>query len=170
METIKKLSHGHFLGAGFNAAKLAKLLGDADRYHVMRVAGLAMDAGSVTTTYGESAFLLGSFIATEPRTGEQVKAAKIFLPDVAMLPLAAACRKGAQPQFVVDIYARLDEKSSVGFSYTVEEAVESQEDPVAALLAAAQVSKPLALAAPKSDEKPAGETPTAPAKTTKGKK
>lgn len=169
METIKKLSHSHFLGAGFNAAKLAKALNGADKLHVIRVAGVAMGTDTVTTTYGESAFLVGSFIGTNPATGEQVKAAKIFLPDVAMLPLAAACRAGNQPQFVVDIYARLDDKSSVGFSYTVEEAVESTEDPVAALMAAAAKVKPLALVAPPAAPAPATEA--APAKApAKGKK
>jgi hypothetical protein len=168
METIKKASHSIFTGT-MNAAKIAKT--DAKRIECGRFMGIATGTKSyVHATYGEGVGLIGSFMCVHPETGKAVKTSQLYLPDVALLPLVAAVNAGKTPQFTIDIFAKLDEKAPVGFSYSLEEVIEVENDPLQQMLSRAQGIKPLKLAAPAT---PAGEAPApapASAKSTKGRK
>lgn len=163
VQTVKKLSHSHFVDGKMTAARVAK---HADKetglWHVMRLAGMVLSTEVVATQYGESIALIGSFQATDPATGETIRATKCYLPDVATGPLAAAVKLGQSPTFAVDISAKLSEKSSVGFEYVLRELVEAQNDPVAQMLAQASQMVPLRIQAQPAAQVPA-PAPEAPA-------
>lgn len=153
MQIVKKASHSMFVKA--NAATLAK--NSVQTLHVLRVAGLAVGTKEGTTQYGPYVGLVGNFTCVNPQSGETVKAASLFLPDVAMAPLAAAVKMGQTPQFAFDVYLNLDEKSPVGVSYSIVDLAPQENDPVASLLAGAPALKALPA--------PVDEAPKAKAKT-----
>lgn len=153
MQTVKKASHTTFFK--MNAASLVKLGVESKR--ILRVAGLCVGLKEGETSYGPYIGFVGNFTLVNPDTGETIKAASLFLPDVATMPLAAAVKMGGTPQFAFDVLVSLDEKSPVGYSYSIVDLLPQENDPIAALLSAASVASPLALEAPKAPAESTGK-------------
>ena len=101
--------------------------------------------------YGDWKALTGQFRATNPETGEQTDAATAFMPDVALDMIVASLAAGATAvDFAFDIFAVLDESSSVGYTYRASPLLQAAEDsPINRIAAKLQAMLP----APKADEK-----------------
>lgn len=137
----KKISVAKVFGK-INAAIIAKTGGDT--IHVMRVLGSASGIKTGTSDYGDWKALTGQFRATNPETGEQIDAASCFMPDVALDMVAAALDSGATAiDFAFDVFAVLDESSSVGYTYRATPLLQAAEDsPIARIEAKMQALLP----------------------------
>lgn len=147
MQSIKKLSIAKCAGK----MTLKRILEGGGKLAVLRVVGMALGVKQGESDYGAWTALIGDFGVTNLIDGEQFRGATLFLPDVALLPIQVQLQKpGAQAvQFALDVYACEDETSSVGYSYTVDHLVKTEDDMVAKLMKAAHDARPLQLTAPK---------------------
>ena len=148
----KKVSVAKVFGK-VNAAIIAKTGGN--EIHVMRILGSASGVKSGVSDYGDWKALSGQFRATNPETGEQTDAATAFLPDVALDMITGALDGGATAvDFAFDIFAVLDDSSSVGYTYRASPLLQAAEDsPINRIAAKLQAMLP----APKTDEKKGGK-------------
>ncbi len=122
----KKVSIAKVFGK-VNSATIAKTGGN--EIHVLRILGSANGIKTGVSDYGDWKALSGQFRATNPETGEQFDAATAFLPDVALDMIAASLEGGATAvDFAFDIFAVLDESSSVGYTYRATPLLQAAED------------------------------------------
>jgi hypothetical protein len=142
----KKISVAKVFGK-INAAIIAKAGGTS--IHVMRVLGSASGVKTGVSDFGEWSALTGQFRAMNPETGETTDAAQLFMPDVAQEMVIAQLTGGAVAvDFAFDLFAELDETSSVGYTYRATPLLNEGESPIIRI-----ESKLLALAPPQ-DEAP----------------
>jgi len=148
-DTIKKLSIARCAGK----MTVKRVLSAPDhRLPVLRVVGLAVGVKSGISDLGDWTALIGDFGVTNLETGEEFRGSTLYMPDVAQVPIEVQIKAGAQSvQFALEIIAKGDDNSPVGFSYAVEQLVEPENDPIARMMEAAKTIKPLQIAnAPKA--------------------
>lgn len=85
MSQVKKLS----VATVYGKIKLTDLIAKRTM-PLMRVIGTAVSTKKGVTQYGEFTALQGNFKAVNVETGEESRAASLFLPDVALLPIVTA--------------------------------------------------------------------------------
>lgn len=155
MANIKKLS----VKTVYGNIDLEKLINAPNKtLHVMRVIGLAVGVASGESTFGAWESLRGQFEATNPDTGEVSESSVLFLPDVALTPILVSLSrpevKGVE--FAIDVsvhYAQSKKPGGSPYEYSFSAILPPDEnDPITRLK-----SRMLALAAPKTDEAPAGD-------------
>ena len=115
------------------------------------IIGMAQGIKEGTSDYGDWVGLLGQFEAVNRDTGERFASANVFLPDVAQDLIVAQLKGGSQNvQFAFTIGARVDDTSTVGYTYTAEPILApDQKDPLEELRQTAF----LQLEAPKASKK-----------------
>lgn len=147
MLNVKKVTIAAGQAAAATVTKLANNKGEP--LFIGRLIGIATGVKEGASNYGEWVSLIGDFVKTAP-DGEVTRAMQAFGPDMVILPVASALKGGAGVVNVaVDVYAVLDEKSPVGFSYRTDNVIaETEESPMQRLLALAQGKQLPALAAP----------------------
>lgn len=108
------------------------------------IIGVAQGVKEGTSDYGDWVGLLGQFEAVNRDTGERFASANVFLPDVAQDLIVAQLRSGAQNvQFAFTIGARVDDSSTVGYTYTAEPILApDQKDPLEELRQSAFAALP----------------------------
>ena len=175
MAQVKKLS----VATVFGKIKLTDLIAKR-QMPVMKVVGTAVGTKKGMTGYGEYVALTGNFAATNPDTGEVNRAAVLFLPDVALLPiqtaLSAPDARGVDFAIMVSVkYVGDDADHKAGgsvYEYTFDHLLDmGSDDPIARieakLLAQAEAKAKLL---PPPDATPTPAPAPAPAKSGKGSK
>lgn len=169
MANVKKLS----VATVFGKIKLSELI-EKKTMQIMRVMGTAVAHREGLSQHGTYTELRGAFQATNLVTGEVSRAAILFLPDVALIPiLTALAAPGANGvEFAIDIgvtYVAEKEGYKVGgspYEYSFEHVLEmGNDDPVARVAAkiAAQELARLPAPTPEPEPAPAASPEPAPA-------
>lgn len=114
-----------------------KTLGKDHIEPVARLIGQVSRIGTYKSRYGDGLCLIGMFEATNPKTGEIIRAPKCYPPEFIieqMESAVASAPKDAPVQFALDIGAQVDE-SAVGYKYVVSTLLETrvEDDPLQAL-------------------------------------
>jgi len=145
--------------------------------HLLRIIGMTNGTKVINTEYGASTAFLGTFEATNVKTGEIFRSSKCFLPESATGMLSVAVDTSNGPvEFAVDIGAK-PSATPTGYEYTVKPlTAPSESDPLEMLkmkLVASFPALPSPVAAPvenKTEEKKDVETATVSESREKGKK
>ena len=114
MAQVKKIS----VATVFGKIDVKAVLNAGKPITVMRVAGQAVGTKSGDSNYGEWTALVGSFIATNPETGEVVEASQLFLPEVALIPIQVALgQAGARAvDFAIEVIVQPSNNTKPGGS------------------------------------------------------
>lgn len=123
----KKLGMSNF----WDAKKEGRKIVEGKRQPICRLIGQVTGKKVVDTQFGTSVGLTGMFEGTNLSSGEVLMATTAYVPDV-LLGLITPNDGDKGVQFAVDIFAKYDEKSPVGFSYEFEQVIETA-DPLQAL-------------------------------------
>lgn len=114
----------------WNSKVESRNLKQGEERAICRVVGNATGVTRGTSQFGDYVGLTGMFEFTDLKTGEVTRSTTAYLPDVVMgfaTPDQDEARK-----FAIDILAKFDEKSPVGFSYSFNPLIEAQ-DPLASM-------------------------------------
>ncbi len=152
---IKKLSAKIIMG---ETAINQRLIIESGRKELdlFRVAGIAVDSKTGESNFGQWVALIGKFQSLNLLTGEVMRAAKLFLPDVALEmiqgEMAAQGPEGRGIGFAFIIGVKLDEaaNSAKGYVYYAKPVMApAVDDPMEKLLSALPAPKIKALPEPK---------------------
>lgn len=88
-------------------------------------------------------YLIGDFRAVNAK-GDKYESTKLFLPGRLLEEIEAALNSTGQPvEFGYDIFATLDESSSVGYKYAVKTVVKTEASDRVSKMAASVMAKPM---------------------------
>jgi len=140
-EIVKKLTL-KTIGCGKTEISAA-VKGKTEAIVLASILGISNEARPGQTDMGSFLKFIGSFQATNHLTGEVFSSAVALLPDVIADQLGAAIHQSGEVEFAVQILARADEKSAVGYVYSAKPLIEAKpSDKFAALMAKAQAAAP----------------------------
>lgn len=146
MQLSKKLSTAKIVGK-IVARTLPE---DGTVKSLYTIIGVAVGVKRGTSDYGDWVALVGQFEAVNLETGERFASANAFLPDVAHGLIEAQLGNSQSVQFAFTIGARVDDSSSVGYTYTAEPILPpDHKDPLEELRGIAFAANAPALEAPK---------------------
>lgn len=138
MAQVKKIS----VATVYGKIDVKSVLNAEKPITVMRVAGQAVGTKSGDSNYGEWTALVGSFIATNPETGEMTEASQLFLPEVALIPIQVALgQAGARAvDFAIEVVVKASNNTKPGcspyeYSFVNLMAPTAENDPMAKLRA-----------------------------------
>lgn len=116
IQSIKKLSTKNIFGS---ANDVRNALGNQKETPLYKIFGIANGWKPGEGTYGSYVAFKGEFHAINLDTGEEFRSATCFLPDdiTPMLQNALDNAKGQTVKFGLQISARQNERSSVGYEY-----------------------------------------------------
>jgi len=97
----------------------------ADYGELYSVIGLAINVQTGTTSFGEWTALVGEFEAWNDKM--RVRSNKLFLPEVASIPITLALAKGDSVEFGI-IVSKIEAENAVGFEYTVKNIIPSKQN------------------------------------------
>ena len=93
--------------------------GSKDAVALIRIAGDSTEAKSGQTDKGEFVKLIGEFHAYSLLNGARFRSAQAILPSFISEPIAAARRGSPSVTFALEVSARRDESSAVGYVFEV---------------------------------------------------
>lgn len=163
-EVLRKITLAK-IGATIGVLKAAVAqVAEGEVVPAMRVVGVANGYKAGQTDKGEYVTLLGEFQAINLMTGEQFTSSRAIIPTFIAENFVPALQQHGNAEFALDIGARRKDSAVAGYEFIMRPLIESKaSDRLSALLEVASKAAPLALAAPKSDSKPAAKPDDKPA-------
>jgi hypothetical protein len=123
------------------AGKISPVAEDADAVHIADFVGIADGQKTVQTVFGNAVEFQGNFSGASAKTGEEFRARKMFLPNIAAELLTDAMAKagdGVPVEFgfrIIVVHAKDKKSGADTYQYITEPLFENREtDPLAALL------------------------------------
>lgn len=101
---------------------------------LLHVYGVTHGVKQGQSDYGPWISFVGNFAAVNLETGEEFRAGKLFLPEIAEIMLHSQLAEADSVQFAFEIGIIESKKSAIGYEYTVKPLVKPQEnDPLLAM-------------------------------------